>query len=46
MTETTEDLLRSIYRSLDEIKAILKLANQEKLEQTRNALLKEGSVKK
>ena len=45
MPETTNDLLRNIQRSLDEIKAILTLVNQEKLEQTKKLLLKEGSVK-
>jgi len=45
MSKTTDDLLRNIQRSLDEIKAILTLVNQEKLEQTKNLLLKEGSVK-
>lgn len=45
MPETTDDLLRNIQRSLDEIKAILTLVNQEKLEQTKKLLLKEGSVK-
>ena len=45
MPETTDDLLRNIQRSLDEIKAILTLVNREKLEQTKKLLLKEGSVK-
>ena len=45
MPETTDDLLRNIQRSLDEIRAILTLVNQEKLEQTKKLLLKEGSVK-
>ena len=45
MPETTDDLLRNIQKSLDEIKAILTLVNQEKLEQTKKLLLKEGSVK-
>lgn len=45
MPETTDDLLRNIQKSLDEIKAILTLANQEKLEQAKRSLLKEGSVK-
>jgi len=46
MTETKEDSMRDIVVSLDEIKSILKLVNHEKLEQIRNALLKEGSIKK
>jgi len=45
MPETTDRLLRKIQRSLDEIKAILTLVNQEKLEQSKKLLLKEGSVK-
>lgn len=45
MPETTDDLLRNIQRSLDEIKAILTLVNREKLEQSKKLLLKEGSVK-
>lgn len=45
MPETTDDLLRNIQRSLDEIKAILTLVNREKLEQTKKLLLKERSVK-
>ena len=45
MPERTDDLLRTIQRSLDEIKAILTLVNREKLEQTKKSLLKEGSVK-
>lgn len=45
VTETSDDLLRNIQRSLDEIKAILTLANREKLEQAKRLLLKEGSVK-
>lgn len=45
MTETTDDLLRHIKRSLDEIKAILTLTNQDKLAEVKKSLLKEGTVK-
>jgi len=45
MSETTNDLLRGIQKSLEEIKAILTLANQDKLTEVKNNLLKEGSMK-
>lgn len=42
--ETEKDLLRKIQKSLEEIKAILTLANQDKLEEMKKKLLKEGSM--
>jgi len=45
VSQTTDDLLRSIQKSLDEIKAIFVLVNQKKLGEVKNALLKEGSIK-
>ena len=43
--ETERELLRKIQKSLEEIKAILTLANQDKLVEVKKSLLKEGSVK-
>jgi CRP-like cAMP-binding protein len=43
--ETERDLLKKIQRTLEEIKAILTLTNQDKLAEAKKALLKEGSVK-
>jgi len=43
--ETEKDLLRKIQKSLEEIKAILTLANQDKLAEVKNSLLKEGTMK-
>jgi len=43
--ESEKDILRNMQRSLEEIKAILKLVNQDKLAEVKKALLKEGSVK-
>jgi nucleoside-diphosphate-sugar epimerase len=45
MSESTDELLRGMQRTLDEIKAILILLNQDKLEVMKKQLLKEGSVK-
>jgi hypothetical protein len=46
MSEKSEkDILDSIRRSVEEIKAILILTNQGKLEETKTRLLKEGTVK-
>ena len=46
MPEKSErDILDSMSRTLEEIKAILVLTNQEKLGQVKKDLLKEGSVK-
>jgi DNA-binding transcriptional ArsR family regulator len=38
-------LLKKMQHTLDDIKAILVLSNQEKLAQAKKGLLKEGSVK-
>jgi CRP-like cAMP-binding protein len=43
--ETEKDILKRIQRTLEEIKAILTLTNQDKLAEVKKALLKEGSVK-
>lgn len=43
--ETEKELLKKIQRTLEEIKAILTLTNQDKLAGAKKALLKEGSVK-
>jgi len=43
--ESEKELLRKIQRSLEEIKAILALANQDKLAEVKKSLLKEGTVK-
>jgi hypothetical protein len=46
MPERTErEILASIWRTLEEIKAVLMLANQERLGEVKKDLLKEGSVK-
>jgi len=45
VVESADDLLRGIQRTLDEIRAILALSNQEKLAGVKKALLPEGSVK-
>lgn len=45
MHESYEDMLRNIWRELQEIKAILILANQDKLSEAKKALLKEESIK-
>lgn len=45
MPETEIEMLRRIQMTLDEIRAILVLTNQDKLEETKKRLLKEGSVK-
>lgn len=46
MSEKSEkEILDSIRRTLEEIKAVLILANQEKLSEAKKNLLKEGSVK-
>ena len=46
MPEKSErEILDSMWRTLEEIKAILVLANQEKLEEVKKLLLKEGSIK-
>jgi len=43
--ESEKELLRKIQKSLEEIKAILTLANQDKLAEVKKSLLKEGTVK-
>lgn len=43
--ESEKELLRKIQRSLEEIKAILTLANQDKLAEVKKSLLKDGTVK-
>jgi len=43
--ESEKELLRKIQRSMEEIKAILTLTNQDKLAKVKKSLLKEGTVK-
>lgn len=43
--ESEKDILQKIQKSIDEIKAILTIANQDKLKEIKKGLLKEGSVK-
>lgn len=43
--ESEKDILNSIRRTMEEIKAILVLTNQDKLEEKKTQLLKEGTVK-
>ena len=43
--ESEKDLLKKMQRTLEEIKAVLTLANQDKLAEIKKSLLKEGSVK-
>jgi len=46
VTEESETkILESMRRTLEEIKALLVLSNQEKLQEVKKDLLKEGSVK-
>ena len=45
MTDNLEKLLKEIRSTLDEIRAIFVLSNQDKLEEMKKRLLKEGSVK-
>jgi hypothetical protein len=46
MPEVSEkELLSKIYKTLEEIKAVLTLANQDKLVEIKKSMLKEGSVK-
>jgi len=46
MSERSQtEILDSMWRTLEEIKAILVLVNQERLSEVKKALLKEGSVK-
>ena len=43
--ESEKDILLKMQRSLEEIKAILALTNQDKLAEIKKTLLKEGPVK-
>lgn len=43
--ESEKELLKRILRSLEEIRSLLVLANQEKLADAKKDLLKEGTVK-
>ena len=43
--ESEKELLKKMQRTLEEIKAVLTLANQDKLAEIKKSLLKEGSVK-
>jgi hypothetical protein len=43
--ESEKELLKKMQRTLEEIKAVLTLANQDKLAEVKKSLLKEGSVK-
>lgn len=43
--ESEKDLLKKMQRTLEEIKAVLTLTNQDKLAEVKKSLLKEGSVK-
>lgn len=46
MPELSEkDILLKMQKSLDEIRAILTIANQDKLDEIKKRLLKEGSIK-
>jgi hypothetical protein len=43
--ESEKDILNSMRRTLEDIKAIFILINQNKLEEAKKQLLKEGSIK-
>ncbi len=43
--ESERELLLKVHRTLEEIKAVLTLANQDKLAEIKKSMLKEGSVK-
>lgn len=43
--ESEKEILERIQKTLEEIKAILTLANQDKLAEVKKTLLKEGTVK-
>jgi hypothetical protein len=45
MSEKIENTLDSIRRTLEEIKGVLLLVNQERLSEVKKGILKEGSVK-
>lgn len=42
--ETESDVLKEIQRSIEDLKGLFVLANQDKLEEVKNKLLKAGSV--
>lgn len=44
--ESEKEILTSMRKTLEDIKAILVLTNQNKLEDAKNQLLKEGTIKK
>lgn len=43
--ESEKELLGKIQKTLEEIKAVLTLTNQDKLSEVKKSLLKEGSIK-
>jgi hypothetical protein len=43
--ESEKDIINSMRKTLEDIKAILVLTNQNKLEEAKNQLLKKGSMK-
>ncbi len=43
--ESEKEVLKKMQRTLEEIKAVLTLTNQDKLAEVKKSLLKEGSVK-
>jgi len=43
--DSEKELLRRIQRTLEEIRAVLTLTNQDKLAEVKKSLLKEGSIK-
>lgn len=43
--KSEKEILDSVRRTLEEIKAILVLTNQDKIKETKKQLLKEGSIK-
>lgn len=46
MPETDAEVLRRIESALDEIRSILKMIHQDKLEEVKNRLLPKDSIKK
>ncbi|MEM2154617.1 MAG: winged helix-turn-helix domain-containing protein [Nitrososphaeria archaeon] len=45
MSNSIEKTLQDIKNSLDEIKSLIKLVNQDKLQESKKKLLKEGTIK-
>jgi len=43
--ESEKDLSKKIQRTLEEVKTVLSLTNQDKLAEAKKSLLKEGSIK-